>query len=128
MNVRFPCSNPRRLPCSDCTALIIDIRQYRRLLSTCAGLIPYLPSWGYSSPSKRGSSKERGWRQDGEAVEGEEKGQLDGKPAGPLQCRGQDRRGVEDAIQCFNLYSHESSLYFSVSYLHTISINFRNIR
>ena len=47
-----------------------------------AGSMPYLPTWGYFSPSKRGSSKERGCRQDGEAVEGEEKGQLDGKPAG----------------------------------------------
>ena len=54
----------------------------QHLHSQGAGPMPYFSGWGYFSPSKRGSSKERGCRQDGEAVEGEEKGQLDGKPAG----------------------------------------------
>ena len=43
--------------------------------------MPYFSGWGYFSPSKRGSSTERGHWQVGEAVEGGEKSQLDGKSA-----------------------------------------------
>ena len=53
-----------------------------------SGPMPNLPDWGNIPPSKRGSSKARGRRQVGEAVEGGEKGQLDGKLAGTRISKG----------------------------------------
>ena len=89
VNIRFPCSNPRRLHCSDYTALII--RQYRRLLSICIvrAQAQYLISRvGVISlqTSERGRLKERGCEQDGEQLK--VKSQLDGKPAGAGSTRG----------------------------------------
>ena len=53
-----------------------------------SGPMPNLPDWGNIPPSKRGSSKARGRRQVREAVEGGEKGQLDGKLAGTRISKG----------------------------------------
>ena len=53
----------------------------QHLHSQGAGLMPYFSGWGSFSPSRRGSSTERGCWQVGEAVEGGEKSQLDGKSA-----------------------------------------------
>ena len=44
--------------------------------------MPNFPDRDHFSTSKRDGLKERGRRQVGEAVEGGQKGQLDGKPAG----------------------------------------------
>ena len=86
VNIRFPCSNPRRLHCSDYTALIIDHTSIQKVAQhlhrQSAGLMPYLPSWGYFSPNKRerpleGERLRAGWR----AVEGE-------VPTGWQACRG----------------------------------------
>ena len=57
--------------------LIIDILQYRTLLSTCIVRAPaqcLISRLGVISPQAREAAR---WRE----VEGEEKGQLDGKPA-----------------------------------------------
>ena len=58
---------------------IQKIAQHLHSQGTCP--MPYFSGWGYFSPSKRGSSTERGRWQVGEAVEGGEKSQLDGKSA-----------------------------------------------
>ena len=59
-----------------------------------AGPMPYFPDWGNIPPSKRGSSKARGRRKVGEAVEGGEKGQLDGKLAGARISKGRKMPNV----------------------------------
>ena len=70
----------------------------QHLHSQGAGPMPYFSGWGYFSPSKRGSSTERGRWQVGEAVEGGEKSQLDGKSA---RARiGKGRKMPYNAVIC----------------------------
>ena len=60
--------------------------------------VPNFPDWGNIPSSKRGSSKARGSWQVGEAVEGGEKGQLDGKSA---RARiGKGRKMPYNAVIC----------------------------
>ena len=120
VNIRFPCSNPRRLHCSDYTALII--RQYRRLLSICIvssgrRLNALSPELGlFLSKQAREAARRR-------EVASRMESSWRWSPNWMASLQGLVRRGEEDAIQCFNLYSHEFSLYFSVSYLHKIRLS-----
>ena len=65
---------------------IQEVTKHLHRQSACP--MPNFPDWGNIPPSKRGSSKARGRRQVGEAVEGGEKGQLDGKLAGTRISKG----------------------------------------
>ena len=62
------------------------------------GPMSNFPDWGNLPPSKRGSSKARGRWQVGEAVEGRETGQLDGKSTGARIGKG--RKMPYNALIC----------------------------
>ena len=64
--------------------------------------MPNFPDRGHFSTSKRDGLKERGRRQVGEAVEGGQKGQLDGKPAGARISKGRNMPHVDVICLCQN--------------------------
>ena len=110
MDLRFPCSNPRRLPCLDYTALIIDIRQYRRLLSTCivrAQAQCLISRLGVISPQAREAARRR-------EVAGRMERQLkeERRVNWMANLLGPGSAREQDAIQCLNLYFPRTSSAF----------------
>ena len=82
--------------------------------------MPNFPDWGNIPPSKRGSSKARGRRQVGEAVEGGEKGQLDGKLAGTRISKGRKMPHVDVIRLCQNF---DLPLFVALSKFLSIIVN-----
>ena len=82
--------------------------------------MPNLPDRGHFSTSKRGGSKERGRRQVGEAVEGGQKGQLDGKPAGARISKGRKMPHVDVIRLCQNF---DLPLFVALSKFLSIIVN-----